>query len=93
MSNIQVPTLSLEEQAKRQALIKKKQLFMYAILQANANGMNFCDGLTVDQFKVLLAEFANTLPGAMGISTVDYMVQNGGYKTFIFIHEFLKNFF
>jgi len=77
----------------QQLFLKKKQIFMSAVLQAVNNGLSSCDGLSEDQFKVLLAEFGNTeLTKDMG-GVLDYMIHNAGYKAILFSHSFLKAFF
>lgn len=76
-----------------QLFIKKKQIFMQAVLQGVANGLKECDEITEDQFRVILAEFGNTDIARDTKGTIDYMIRNGGYKAIIFSKNFLMSFF
>jgi len=91
--NVQIPQLTPEQKAERDAFIRKKQIFMTALAQAIANGMKSFEGATEDQFKFLYADLQQTVPTTQGMSTIDYMIKHGGYVTVIMSHDFAKFFF
>ncbi len=92
MDNIQIPTLSPEQQAEKQLFLFKKQVFIGAVEQAMAQGMKTFEGCDETQFDYLVKSLRTTAPTVMDMTPIDYMIKNGGYVTIIMSHEFAKSF-